>query len=221
MADDDSFRGSSPPVGSPGLGYEQSQAHQEIRLKREAELSPEELAEQEERDRATRRKWRRFYGNDCSSSPVKKGSLSPTPRRTAAALGARVIGGYFEPFGPLDSQTGDGTYVENLLGAWEESASQEIDSWEESASQEEAGKALESAMNRGPDRELPELERVENEHDKTLRERDQARDYCRRYRAVFRAAAARCEKLQEEVDRWTGAAEGASALAQMLQPHIT
>ncbi|KAJ7670696.1 hypothetical protein DFH06DRAFT_1468474 [Mycena polygramma] len=221
MADDDSFRGTSPPVGSPGLGYEQSQAHQEIRLKREAELSPEELAEQEERDRATRRKWRRYHGNDRSSSPVKEESLSPTPRRTTAALGARVIGGYYEPFGPLDSQTGDGTYVEHLLGAWEESASQEIDSWEESASQEESDEAQEPAANGGSDRELPELQRVEHELNTTLRERDQARDYCRRYRTVSRAAAARCAKLQEELDRWIGAAEGASALAQMLQPHIT
>ncbi|KAJ6455117.1 hypothetical protein C8R47DRAFT_1082850 [Mycena vitilis] len=177
-------------------------------LKREAELSPEELARQQDMGRQTRRRWRAHYGNDVSSSPVKEESPCPTPRRPTAEDADHLIGNLYEPFGPLDSQTGDGTYVDHLIDSWMESASQE------------GGISQGPAVDAHSDQEPPvQLQHVEAQRDTALRERDLAACCCYRYRKAFRAATAQNTKLRKELEKWTQAAEGASLLTKMLLPH--
>ncbi|KAJ7602671.1 hypothetical protein FB45DRAFT_930085 [Roridomyces roridus] len=111
----------SSPLGSDV--DEPSQAHQMERDERESEMSPraraaaraQRLDDARERNRFNRRLLRNPAPllqqlEDLARSPTR----TRPPPRSSALDGSVIIKGLYDSPGALDSQTGDGTYIEHL-----------------------------------------------------------------------------------------------------------
>ncbi|KAJ6463050.1 hypothetical protein C8R47DRAFT_1238726 [Mycena vitilis] len=173
MADDDSYRGSSLLRSSPGYDYDQTQPpYQEMREKREADLSLEELERLDGYNRTRQR-----LGSSPSPPQMKEESPSP-PRasRSTAVDAGLAFGELFGPLGALDSQTGDNTYVDNLLQYAMRSVSPEKSDVGISQDPEEDAQE-QTEDDRDSDHEFHvQMQRVKGRLNVALQQRDEAQD---------------------------------------------
>ncbi|KAJ6473958.1 hypothetical protein C8R47DRAFT_1324260 [Mycena vitilis] len=209
MADDDSYRGSSLLRSSPGYDYDQTQPpYQEMREKREADLSLEELERLDGYNRTRQRS-----GSSPSPPQMKEESPSP-PRasRSTAVDAGLAFGELFGPLGALDSQTGDNTYVDNLLQYATRSVSPEkSDAGISQDPEEDAQEQTED--DRDSDHEFHvQMQRVKGRLNVALQQRDEAQD-------KLRKCLGENSRLQRELDGWKRAAGEASKLTELLVAH--
>ncbi|KAJ7713370.1 hypothetical protein B0H16DRAFT_1743351 [Mycena metata] len=216
MSDDSSYTVNSHTT--LGLDYEQSQQDQEVRDAYEATLTPEQL----EAAALRRHRKRQRLGQSPLTSPVKEeGSIlhSGGPRPSAQQAG-HAFRHYYGPYGPENSQVGDGTYIDHLLDSraaldFEEyqSQSQEPDFLEETQEPEDDDDS---------NHELAvQLERLRNRLEIAMRERDELQDQCDELRRASQEADGERAQLREDLGRWELAATAASALTRLLTPYTT
>ncbi|KAJ7744486.1 hypothetical protein DFH07DRAFT_777056 [Mycena maculata] len=208
MSDDTYHQPTSPAssVYSLHLDYEMSQQDQEIREAREAEMTTEEL----EAAARVRHLKRVRKGYSPASSPIKQEdslprSDSPPPRSTALAAHI-TVGQWFESGDFLDSQTGDGTYVDNLCNTGEESQQ----AGEGKASQ------VEEAEPTDEDFELEvQIKRLRSRLEFVLKEKDDLEWQQDKYRRAYQEADAGRNQALEKLRQWQEAAAGASPLLKL------
>ncbi|KAJ7235029.1 hypothetical protein B0H12DRAFT_1238909 [Mycena haematopus] len=184
-------------------------------MAREADLT------QEERDAAAlgRHRKRQRLGYDPPSSPVKMEhqDAEEVPRSTAAQA-RHIIGDLYGPFGFLNSQVGEATFVDHFIdGA--------IVAAPKSESQlEELGEAADhyGESDNDSDHELVvQVARLKNRLKIALRERDDLQDQCTQFQQSYHQADAERSQLRDELQRWEHAATAASSLTKMMRPYCS
>ncbi|KAJ7153663.1 hypothetical protein C8R46DRAFT_1357075 [Mycena filopes] len=210
MSEDGSYSESS--FTTLGLDYEQSQAHQPIRDEYEAGLTQEQL------DKAAlgRHRKRQRIGHSAPSSPVKQEEASSDEAPRSSVQEARhAFRNYYGPFGALNSQVGEGTYVDHLIDSRNAPESQ-------SQTQESdfPGETQEPDEDHDSNHELEaQIQRLRSRLNIAMQERDQVQAECDQYRQAFEDADAERTHLHEQLRRWEAAATAASALTALLSPY--
>ncbi|KAF7304189.1 hypothetical protein MIND_00651000 [Mycena indigotica] len=223
MSDDDPARGSTPFSSPIQLEYEPSQLHDEIRREREALLSPITL----EKQRRARHLQRVRKGYSPPSSP------SRTPRSSAKRCQA-TFSPYYRYGGALNSQTGDQTFVDNLLGFKSESSPvvspqkppPEAVFKLEVESPVFSQEAIDETQYTEDDHDLPtQLDLLRSRLIAVVNERDALRDMVSQLNDERDKMQREKEKLTEERDKykqsvrqWEEAARSSSPLFRLMYP---
>ncbi|KAJ7189372.1 hypothetical protein GGX14DRAFT_408882 [Mycena pura] len=215
--------------------YEPSQLDEEVRLKRVAELPPDQLAEY----RALRRAKRIRNGHSPTSSPNPSPSSSPakpyfkdndppTPRASATAS-RELLFDLYAPGGALDSQIGSQTFVDRLCG-YEGEPEEEYRHGEARLGTEDDAAPPETQYSENDHEQELQIEilrtrmaAVVRERDEAIRERDEAlqeldeeRTGRREYQEKVREQCAlwfhERKQLSAELNIWRNAAQAAARI---------
>ncbi|KAF8185556.1 hypothetical protein K438DRAFT_1765780 [Mycena galopus ATCC 62051] len=206
MSDDESYHSSH--ATTLGLDYEQSQAHHEIRVLREAELTEEER----NAGALCRHRKRQRLGHSPPTSPKQESEDHDEMVRSTAQEARHAISDLYGPFGFLNSQVGESTYIDHILnvptdlGPKSEPQSQEVGFLDPPQDPE---------SDKDSDHELPvQVVRLKNRLNIALQERDDLEDQCNQYQQAYLQADAEQSQLREQLQKWEQAATAASALTK-------
>ncbi|KAJ6549217.1 hypothetical protein DFH09DRAFT_1157866 [Mycena vulgaris] len=214
---DDTYQASSPAVRTPSptgsylslaLDYEPSQNDQWVREEREALLSKEERAA----GALSRHRKRQRRGYSPLTSPIKEEEPAPLPTpRSTVEVTNHALKALYASGGFLDSQTGDGTYVDNLY---------DRDEAETQTQGEDLAHSQDDALS-DSDFELEvQIERLRVRLNIALEERDTLQERCNEYKEACAQANAERASALAELKRWQQAATAASSLIHLSVPYV-
>ncbi|KAJ7208668.1 hypothetical protein GGX14DRAFT_395819 [Mycena pura] len=196
-----------------GLDYEPSQAHHEIRIMREVELT------EEERQSAAldRHRKRQRKGYSPLTSPVKPESKDKQIHRATAEQARHIISDFYGPFGLLNSQIGEGTCIDRLIDG---TTVPEPNTKSQEAESQAPDHSQDPESDHDSDHELEvQVSRPQNRLKIVLQEHDELQDQCDQYKQAFRQADAERTQLREQLQQWEQAATAAFELTKLLHPY--
>ncbi|KAF8209940.1 hypothetical protein K438DRAFT_1753548 [Mycena galopus ATCC 62051] len=185
-----------------------------IRVLREAELTEEER----NAGALCRNRKRQRLENSPPTSPPKQESEDHDEMLRSTAQEARhAISDLYGPFGFLNSQVGESTYIDHILNV-------PIDLGPKSEPQSQEVRFLDPPQDpesdNDSDHELPDqVVRLKNWLNIALQVRDDLEDQCNQYQQAYIQADVERSQLREELQKWEQAATAASALTKMLDPY--